>query len=215
MFHHPATYRQQTYHYCAATTQPALTCQYVLLLDALNFCFWPLESYQYVHLASSLKHIIETEPTAFDAENLIRMTAEKLQAWLLCTFHPNQTADGTGAASAAVSPKIPLLDERVRLIQEIGAGLLRHFDGQAINMILQARHSASRLLDLLTATFPGFRDHCILDGHQVFLYKRAQIFIGDLWGAFDGQGLGRFDDIAQLTCFADYRVPQLLRHLGS
>lgn len=48
----------------------------------------------------------------------------------------------------------------------------------------------------------------------MFLYKRAQIFVGDLWGAFRGKGLGKFNDIGQLTTFADYRVPVVLRELG-
>lgn len=48
----------------------------------------------------------------------------------------------------------------------------------------------------------------------MFLYKRAQIFVGDVYGAFAGKGLGRFDDIAQLTMFADYRVPVVLRVMG-
>ena len=37
---------------------------------------------------------------------------------------------------------------------------------------------------------------------QVFFYKRAQIFVADLWGAFHGMGLGEFADIAELTMFA-------------
>lgn len=45
-----------------------------------------------------------------------------------------------------------------------------------------------------------------LQARQVFFYKRAQIFVGDVWGAFGGQGLGAFDDIHCLTMFADYRV---------
>jgi hypothetical protein len=49
---------------------------------------------------------------------------------------------------------------------------------------------------------------------QVFFYKRAQIFVGDVYGAFSGKGLGCFSDIAQLTMFADYRVPVVLRLMG-
>jgi hypothetical protein len=49
---------------------------------------------------------------------------------------------------------------------------------------------------------------------QVFFYKRAQIFVGDVYGAFGGQGLGCFPDAAQLTMFADYRVPVVLRLMG-
>ena len=29
-----------------------------------------------------------------------------------------------------------------------------------------------------------------------------------------GKGLGAFSDLARLTMFADYRVPQVLRHIG-
>lgn len=49
---------------------------------------------------------------------------------------------------------------------------------------------------------------------QVFFYKRAQIFAADVYGAFGGRGLGAFTDAAALTCFADYRVPVVLRSMG-
>lgn len=48
----------------------------------------------------------------------------------------------------------------------------------------------------------------------MFLYKRAQIFAADVWGAFGGAGLGTFSDLHRLTTFADYRVPVVLRQLG-
>ena len=32
------------YHFCDGTD---LTAQYVLVLDAVNFCFWPIEGYEY------------------------------------------------------------------------------------------------------------------------------------------------------------------------
>lgn len=40
----------------------------------------------------------------------------------------------------------------------------------------------------------------------MFFYKRAQIFVGDVYGALQGKGLGAFNDIHELTMFADYRV---------
>jgi flagellar biosynthesis protein FlhB len=54
----------------------------------------------------------------------------------------------------------------------------------------------------------------VYKGHQVFIYKRAQIFVADLWGAFKGQGLGEFKDVGSITMFADYVVPAVLRHWG-
>lgn len=63
-------------------------------------------------------------------------------------------------------------------------------------------------------TVAGFRDHTVYKGHQIFLYKRAQIFAADLWGAFKGQGYGDFEDISSITIFADYIVPAVLQQLG-
>lgn len=48
----------------------------------------------------------------------------------------------------------------------------------------------------------------------MFLYKRAQIFAADVWGAFKGQGYGEFSDVGLITIFADYIVPAVLQQLG-
>ena len=66
----------------------------------------------------------------------------------------------------------------------------------------------------MAESFPGFRDHAVYHGRQVFFYKRAQIFAADVYGAFQGRGFGHFPDIGELTMFADYRVPVVLRKLG-
>lgn len=46
------------------------------------------------------------------------------------------------------------------------------------------------------------------------MYKRAQIFAADLWGAFKGKSYGEFHDIGSVTMFADYIVPAVLQQLG-
>lgn len=46
------------------------------------------------------------------------------------------------------------------------------------------------------------------------MYKRAQIFAADLWGAFQGQGYGEFNDIGSITIMADYIVPAVLQQMG-
>ena len=81
-------------------------------------------------------------------------------------------------------------------------------------MVESARGSASALVELITAAFPAFRDTAVYRGRQVSFLKRAQIFCGDLHGAFCGAGPGAFKDMDKLTMFADYRVPVVLRQLG-
>ena len=40
---------------------------------------------------------------------------------------------------------------------------------------------------------------------SVAFYKRAQILIADVWACCEGEGLGAFTDIDDITMFADYR----------
>lgn len=168
----------------------------MLVLDALNFCFWPDKDLNYDDLALGLKKAIQMDNSALDADRLQKYTGSELQK-LLNWPRP-----------------LPLEDERVRLLHEVGFVLERKFDGKASNLVNSSGKSAAKLVELLSSNFPGFRDHLMYKGHQIFLYKRAQIFVADLWGAFKGQGYGEFDDIGAITMFADYIVPAVLQQLG-
>jgi hypothetical protein len=48
----------------------------------------------------------------------------------------------------------------------------------------------------------------------VFILKRAQILIADLWACFEGKTYGKFNNIESITMFADYRIPQQLEFMG-
>ncbi|KAK4416320.1 Queuosine salvage protein [Sesamum alatum] len=173
-----------------------LTVQYLFVLDALNFCFWPDKEMTYDHLAAGLKEALQTDKSAFDADRLQKYTGPELRK-LLKWPRP-----------------LPLEEERVRLMHEVGFELERSFDGKASKLVESCEKSAAKLVALITSHFPGFRDHTVYKGHQIFLYKRAQIFAADLWGAFKGQGYGQFNDIESVTMFADYIVPAVLQQLG-
>ena len=46
------------WHYCEdAPIDGDLTCQYIFVLDSLNFCFWPNASVEYEDLAKALKMV--------------------------------------------------------------------------------------------------------------------------------------------------------------
>ncbi|MCX6357235.1 MAG: hypothetical protein NT045_05070 [Candidatus Aureabacteria bacterium] len=107
-----------------------------------------------------------------------------------------------------------LFPERVRILNEIGVGLVGGHGGSFGALIRAAGGSAGALAGLLVTTFPSFNDICRVDGREVLFYKRAQLAPSMIYQRFGGRGPGAFPDIDELTVFADYKLPQALRRLG-
>ena len=96
---------------------------------------------------------------------------------------------------------LPMLEERAEALRQLGA---HGFDGLVEPT---ATGTARRLAERL-ASYADVAEH---DGRRVPLLKRAQIVPADLHGA----GVASFPDLADLTCFPDYKLPQVLRHFGA
>ncbi|OAP57458.1 hypothetical protein AYL99_08196 [Fonsecaea erecta] len=114
---------------------------------------------------------------------------------------------------SATQEPIPLLADRIAILREAGSILYEHFGCKPANIIRRADGSAASLVNLLVQYFPNFQDVASFQGKEVRLYKRAQIFVADLWACFRGTSYGSFSDIDSLTMFADYRIPQMLQGL--
>ncbi len=186
------------------------TISYLLLVDTINFCFWPPHgekkweiSYRgknysgYYGLAVSLKKTLESGIPLIDASFQATLTMKQLEKMLA----------GTGV--------LQLMEERLRNLRELGRVLLGKYRGKASELIAVAGGSALKLATTLASGFSSFRDEATYQGHKVFFYKRAQLFAADLHGALSGKGLGNFSDMEELTAFADYKLPQVLRHFGA
>ncbi|CAN0014519.1 unnamed protein product [Phaeothamnion confervicola] len=189
-----------SWHYSedAAESGP-LTCQYVFVLDSLNFCFWPTDGLEYEHLATGLRDALQRDPAALSAERLMKATPAMVQAWV-----PQFV--------------MPQLEDRAAKLCELGAILHAHFGGLAANLVAAAGGSATALVSVVTALLPAFRDESVHEGRQVFFYKRAQILAGDVWAAYGRRAPPEpfgFRDVGGLTIFADYRIPQVLASIGA
>ncbi len=188
------------------------TAAWILVLDALNFCFWSWASspderwtvdYEgnrhdgYWALVAALRKAIDGGQPLWDADYLLHAPDVEL----IAIFDP---ADSGGVP-------IPQLERRVAHLREVGAGLR---ETPIEELIGHANGSAVVLAGSVRRRFPSFDDVVWVDGQEVRFLKRAQILIADLHGAFGGRGLGAFTDLHELTAFADYKVPQVLRRFG-
>jgi Queuosine salvage protein len=97
-----------------------------------------------------------------------------------------------------------------KALNDLGVLLLARFEGDPVKLVESAEHKAEKLVAALRV-MPFFDDVEIWHGHKVAFMKRAQLTAADLGLAFEHEGWGRFDDLDQLTIFADNLVPHVLR----
>jgi len=179
---------------------------YLFLLDALNFCFWGKPKWGitynrkkingYWALAAALKRAVEKNPEILDADFLARISPQELAMILRGTV------------------TIPLFTERWRCVRELAVTLKNLWAGEAARFVECAQRDAPRLAQMVVENFSSFNDIAVYDSREVRFFKRAQIVVCDVWGSFDGKDWGEFDNINELTAFADYKLPQILRAWG-
>ncbi len=202
----PLTLGPAPYHFFDST---AATAEWLFLLDTVNHCFWPdvgsprwTVHYNnealsgYWALAASLKRAMEEGFAIHRATTLADLNSQTLA----------HIFRGRG--------KIPLFEERLKNLRQAGRVLIDRFKGSFIHVLEEAGGSATKLVDLLAREFPSFNDTATYGGKQVYFYKRAQLLVHDLRCTFSGQSWGNFFDLEHLTGFADYKLPQVLRHLA-
>jgi hypothetical protein len=194
------------YHFFDGT---AVTAEWTFVFDTINYCFWPEvgrspwtifyaneELSGYWALAACLKRAMEEGIPIHQPATLADLDFKTVA----------HIFRGRGT--------IPLLEQRLANLRQAGRILRDRFQGTFIRLLDLAQGSAVKLVQLLTSEFPSFNDIATYDGHTVFFFKRAQLLIHDLWCIFSGDSWGTFFDLHLLTAFADYKLPQVLRHLG-
>jgi hypothetical protein len=114
------------------------------------------------------------------------------------------------------SSELQLLDERARILRDVGETLVERYDGRFHNVLAAASprlyDNGNGFLELLVRDFPRFDDTANYGGQTVRFWKLAQLSVWILQASLPG-GVG-FDDLDRLTAFADYIVPAALRILG-
>ena len=113
---------------------------------------------------------------------------------------PGRLSRVTPARLSELIGPFPMLEQRARALRELG----RHgFEGLV-------KRTAAATARALAENLASYADVVEYDGRDVPILKRAQILPADLHGA----GVANYTDLGDLTCFADYKLPQVLRHFG-
>jgi hypothetical protein len=164
---------------------PDRTLRYLLVLDTVNFSFWGGSAGGYWQLAERLRDAFAAGGHGAGGQD----------------WEPVALAAMTADRLRGLIGELPMLEERAEALRQLGA---HGFDGLV-------RDTAADTARTLADRLPSYRDVSRYDGFPVPLLKRAQIIPADLHGA----GAARFPDLDTLTCFPDYKLPQVLRHFGA
>ena len=182
---------------------------WVFFADTLNFCFWMPETgpqyvvtYKgstytgYLAMCAAINRALDQNIPLTDPKYFVNIDVDTLGRLLI----------------GDEDVPIPLLEKRVECLHETGKVLINKFAGSFSQVLSLCDNSAPKLLELVLENFPCFNDSSEFEGENVSFHKRAQILVADIWCLFEGTGRGGFENIEQLTMFADYRVPQSLQH---
>lgn len=185
----------------------------VMFVSALNFAF--------TDFTTSVK--FETEyrgQTWVDSEGMFASIHRALEAGepLLTGAWMAKVTRADLERVFAGNIEMPMLDERVAILNEIGATLEARFDGRfatwARGCVPAMYAGGEGMLERLVADFPRFQDVSTYHGQQVQLYKLAQLSLWTLHAILVRLGRPGIQDLGMMTAFADYIVPVALRLIG-
>ncbi|MBI3335298.1 MAG: hypothetical protein HY001_02260 [Candidatus Portnoybacteria bacterium] len=191
------------------------TLTYFFILDSINFSFWtqkPHQKYRRVYQGKELgghDSLALSLKLAFQRHNPI----EKIE-------HLIKIRKGEFLKILGGKGELPLLEKRLHVLHQNALILKKKFQGEFAHAVEQAKGDVLKLVELLITNFPSFNDatkypnfaHDREQSYGIAFYKRAQLLVNDIYTVFKGEGLGKFTDMDKLTAFADYKIPQILRH---
>ncbi|MGH9747998.1 MAG: queuosine salvage family protein [Candidatus Acidiferrales bacterium] len=114
--------------------------------------------------------------------------------------------------------EMPMLDEKIEVWHQVGGVLKAKYSGRFRNFIKSCPpklyDNGNGLVERMAKEFPRFNDVSPYDGHEIKIYKLAQLGLWFVYTTLHQSGHFQLGDVAKMTTFADYIVPVALRLLG-
>ena len=110
--------------------------------------------------------------------------------------------------------EMPMLKERVEILNEVGQKLVDDYEGDWINFInngpKKLYSNGKGLIERLIIEFPRFDDSSQFKGSNVKFYKLAQLAFWVIHAELSGSNYFKIEDMNSMTAFADYIIPVAL-----
>ncbi len=170
-------------------------CLYYLVFNAINYCYFDQDGKKFKdgdYSGSTLAGLRLTENWKEISDPLF-----------LSRVDENYLLTELFKAEAPIS----MVKERTLALREVGTFLNSNTDFTFEKLCVRGGANAYNISQLVPLHLPSWRDP---------FFKRAQLFVGMVYGRFQNWGRGPIapESLSSLTVFADYRVPQTLIAMG-
>ncbi len=176
---------------------------WLLAYNAINYSYWPTQGPRWHTVVQGVA--IGGDDEALGIMAALAGAPVSDPAWLEAM---DSSVLSDWLAPAPEAGTLPLMPQRVAALQELGHAIAQHGPPE---QWVQDRPEATDFVRRLAAYLPSWTDERTWRGERVGFFKRAQLATSMIEGRLGG---GVFRDLEQLTAFADYRLPQVLRALG-
>lgn len=189
-----------------STADTADAIDFVLVTTAINFAYTDFDTKIPWSVVHDGRELIDADAMFLRFEQAIAAGVPATSGDWLATVTETELAD------LLHGPRpIPMLSERVGVLNQLGSVLVERYDGRFANFVADcpalAYDNGGGLLERLTSEFPSFDDAGTLHGVDVRFDKLAQLAVWTLHRL----GLVEIADVESLSVFADYIVPAALR----
>ena len=180
-----------------------------MLINTLNFAFTDFDT--------SIKYEIERDGQRLsDSEAMFAQVHEAIDSGI-------NLLNGEVMANLTIEDlekifkgniEMPMLKERVEILNEVGKKLVDSYEGDWLKFIHQGPQKlysdGEGLIERLVSEFPRFNDSSIYLDKEVNFYKLAQLAFWGIHGELANTGHFKIEDMESMTAFADYIVPVAL-----
>lgn len=183
--------------------------QIVFLFNTINFCFWAEKRKSKWTVKIAGEELDGSTALFRCLEEAVKQNQDLLRGDCLADMtlgHLRRITKG--------NTSIPLIKKRLDCLKEAGKVIEREFGNSFYGVYQKSNNDAWELTKLAVENFPRFNDTAEYQGHTVAFYKRAQLnakMVSDVLVRLGEESLSSLDN---LTAFADYKIPQILRSLG-
>jgi hypothetical protein len=192
---------------------PNETIDFVLVADSIDTAFTDFSTHEKFQVDFARQHWSDSEAEFACLKRAMDSGIPILDGKFLAKISRAEL-DGIFAGNI----KMPMLDEKLTVLNQVGAVLAEKYDGRFHNFV----HACSPLLydhgdgliERMVKEFPRFNDVSQFEDHEIKFYKLPQLGIWMLYSTLHKFGKFRLDDPDKMTAFADYIVPVALRLLG-